>query len=207
MNKWLACFLMGWMAGGISGAFSADSGFFPSGDAAWTVDIERMKQPGNKPDPVVPYPVKYDIQKKGDVRLDRITFSNGQTTERWWSVGASTFLWEKGLNGNAYFYSPNENTAATSFDAAMFRWLNGKKPLGEEKWKGKTCLVFSGEAQEEHRKAARKAWIDKETGRVMGLQASGLTYVFTFHDEVPERLEPPPTLLKRADRARRLIGN
>lgn len=199
MNKWLAVLCVF----PIFGIVSVASDVFPAGDVAWTVEIEKDRESGGL---AVPYPVRFEIQKKGNFRRDQITYSNGQMAERWWYVASGTFLLEKGLNGQEYFYSPNENTAATSFDASMFRWLDGKNPMGEEKWKGKECLVFSGEIQTDEVKTSRKAWIDKETGRVVGLQASGQTYVFTFHDEAPGTLDPPATLLKRADRARRIIG-
>jgi hypothetical protein len=202
MNKrlgWVAIFAL---AVNVVGLRAAGAEFFPPGDAAWTVEIER----GGAPVSGAPYAVKYDIQRIGGTRVDRITFSNGQTTERWWALAGATFLLEKGLNGAEYFYSPNEGTAATAFDASMFRWMKGQKPVDEERWKGKACLVFGGEVEEEHGKARRKAWVDKETGRVRGLEASGNTYVFTFHEKVADRLDPPPTLLKRAERARRMIG-
>lgn len=206
MNKWLVCLLAGWIPG-VCGVLASEAEFFPSGDAAWTVEIERSASPVGQKERTAPYAVKYDIQRKGNVRLDRITFSNGQVVERWWTLGAAPFVLEKAWNGNEYFYSPNENTRATAFDGSMFRWLQGKEPLGEEKWKGKACLIFAGEVQEEHGTTTRKAWIDKETGRVCGMQAAALTYVFTFHEKTPERLDAPATLRKRADRARRLIGN
>lgn len=201
MNKWVVLGVAGWMAAGCTKLMAAETNPFPPGDVAWTVEVERKGGEG-----MAPHPVRYEIQRKGEARQDKITWSNGGTTERWWYLAKPTVLMETALNGSEYFYSPNETSSATVFDASMFNWLRGLEPQGEEKWKGRDCIVFRGEMRNDAGTETRRAWIDKKTGRPAGLEAGGSVFVFSFGDAPPLRVVLPPKLVERADLARKIIG-
>lgn len=192
---------------GICPAIAAEVVKFPKGDIAWTVEIERPKRTSVPTDESGrPVAVKYEIQRQQDVRRDRIVWSGGGTTERWWYLGTPLLLMEKGLSGRTYFYSPDENTAATAFDETMFRWLAQAKPSGEERMKGKNCVVYVGTFAEGEGREERKAWIAKESGLPVALEAGGNLLLFDFPEGVPARLETPDALVQRAERARKIIG-
>jgi hypothetical protein len=204
MNKFGVLFLA--VVAGI-GPVGAAEVMFPKGDGAWTVEIERPRResaPGNAGGGSVA--VKYEIQRQQDVRRDRIIWSGGGTTERWWYLGTPRLLMEKGLSGRTYFYSPDETTAATAFDETMFRWLAQAKQSGEEKMKGKDCVIYVGTVAEGEGREERKAWIEKESGRPVALEAGGNLLVFDFSENTPARLEAPAALVQRAERARKIIG-
>lgn len=99
---------------------------FPTGDAAWTVQIERLqKVPAESGPKSVPEPREIDVVRKGNVRRDTIAWSDGSTSQYWWKLSPGMVLFRVKPSEPLFFMLPSQ-LGNRRYDASNFSWVNAK---------------------------------------------------------------------------------
>jgi hypothetical protein len=160
-------------------AVASPSVQFPTGNAAWTVDItQHYPSIGSKRKPQ-----KVDVTQVDNVKKISITWTDGQTTEEW-SLPNLPVLFKEYPNGGVFSVSTasdevKEDRANIPSDAPDFSWispqsLQEKDPIS---YQGKSCFHY--------KKSTKEAWIDETTLLPVAIENGNTLCVFTFQDKPP----------------------
>ncbi|MEI8340807.1 MAG: hypothetical protein WCH43_04615, partial [Verrucomicrobiota bacterium] len=118
---------------------------FPQDDAAWTVEVSY---PGisTSNQPRIPRIQKVEIVRKNNIRRNRITWSNGLTTETWQLDSLGVQVFEDPNNHGVYVISKNDAITtfliSVNFDASSFAWINESAFKGFTTYSGKKCRQY-----------------------------------------------------------------
>lgn len=215
-------------------AFADDLVRFPTGNAAWTVDItyrnssaaspspEKDAIPAQKPlHPVAPKATRIEVVQVNNIKRVRITWNNGKTSDRW-TVPSLPVTFEE--NPGASGITPVEERSLGEkfrkldlpFDLSAFTWL--KPEFLQEKsvhYHGKSCFHFVGfiilpkilDNGPEIAPVKVQAWIDSETLLPVARQTETSLCIFTFQEQPPgEPLVLPPKFKKKIDYYKMVMG-
>lgn len=164
MNKlYVAILAAGVFALG-SGASFAQAVQFPTGDAAWTVEIKypRDANPqssstdashgpsaGNQQQGAVRKATKVDVVQLHKIRVIRITWNSGPATEEW-TVPGLPAVFKEDANGEVGEVTPNglemqSEMSDMAYDGNAFAWvtpdlLQSQTPVT---FQGKQCLYYA----------------------------------------------------------------
>lgn len=180
---------------------------FPKGDAAWSVVFKvngpavGTQVPGAASSKMFKNRTRTDIIRQGDIRRDTISFSDGSSTQLWWSENPPVAVSEDTPNGHvtgmrAFYMAPFR------FDASSFEWVSEKTFLGMKALNGKACQYYEMEVTDdsggELSKRLLKAWIDHQTLKPVALD-DGYSFVFfLFSDGPPSQpLNVPPNVRRK----------
>lgn len=143
--------------------FADPSVKFPSGPAAWTVDVEDSQKPvASKFNPLAPSQQKQgagikrvDVAQNDQYLCSTITSANGMSRQAWSIVGSSMFITQDS-KGSVYMSTPNR-FVYVPFLPSTFNWvspayLQEKDPVS---YQGKECFHYKGPDAE--------AWVEAKT--------------------------------------------
>ena len=186
MNKvCLACLILALLFSRDS-ASAANLVTFPTGPAAWTIDV--TPSPTNH-DPAAArqvHTLKIEVAQDGQKRRTIISYANGTEKERWELPSQNIVLAEdsRGQTFGAFAGATSEKIQVLTipFTDASFQWLapeflREKDPV---EYQGKMCFHYKGSAE---------AWIDSKTLLPVALDNGTDLGVFTFSKD------PPPPLV------------
>jgi len=201
MNKLALCFLTFVTMGGNSMRAAEEivhTVDFPKGDAAWTVDFKVEKNAATpKPSPSItenssPPPPrqrkKVEIVRQGNLRNDIVTWSDGSTTDYWWSGKSGFILYQDAPDGRINILKTG-NLPDQCYDSSLFTWVSAGAFVDMRHFQGKKCRYYETEIilpSEEI--LTLRAWIDNETQKPTAWSDSGILSLFTFERPMP--LEP-----------------
>ena len=175
---------------------------FPQGDAAWSVSFELDDLPGHLPLPKVKTSerqrTKIDVVRKGNLRHDLVTWSDGTTTEYWWSGNPAFVLHQEGNDGRI-IVDKTGNMNDSRMDETFFTWISPEHYVGLENFKDKRCRYYemtfelpSGD------KATRRGWIENKTSIPVGWSETGILSIFSFDAPLPSDPLVMPSNFKTA---------
>lgn len=191
---------------------------FPTGTAAWTVDIAQSSgQPAESGTGGSPFQMKkIDITKVNGVSRYVITWANGTTTERWGYDQFQFIILTETYNGAPTFISGDDlklgSPFAVGFDAPSFSWLQPDLLTDTADYGGKKCLhyqgtvviermvtVVNGLKKKVYTPLHCEAWIDKDTLLPVAFYDGSKLGVFTFLNPPTVPLVPPPIVKAALD--------
>jgi hypothetical protein len=164
---------------------------------------------------------KVEIVRKGDIRRNRITWSNGTTSERWSLDSLKASIVQDERNGGIFIVPEGDpvlgRATAVGLDASAFDWIT--PAMLQEKAAvssaGKTCFLYKGMMpvstvnQDGNTQAftllhlspvPAEAWIEAETLLPVALRHSDTHYAFTFQPAPAEPLVLPSRFQNIVDR-------
>lgn len=162
---------------------------FPTGDAAWTVTVEK-EQIKEGPPPVEDTNARrvrtINVVQKGDLRRDVTHWSDGSVTESWWLPKISLALMP-GKAADDIRGIKMSQLGARRFDASTFSWVGAQTFRGFDTFKGKKVQRYQLESTlDDGDKASEYALIDGKTGIPLAWSNGVQNYVFSFDAEVPK---------------------
>jgi hypothetical protein len=179
---------------------------FTEGDCVWSVSFETSN--GNKDTPHHPSPaetaqVKVEINRQGDLRFDRISWSSGKQTSLWWIAHPAVGLVESEKDGKVHVVDAAELTALR-FDASAFQWIGPDTFADVKRFRSKRCQYYEAD-----KKAFKiRAWIDAKTHQPVALDNGIGLVVFKFKpDAMPKLPALPEPFQKALDRYRSFYAN
>jgi hypothetical protein len=199
MNKfYLFLFIVSLLPLSFSDA-SADLVSFPTGDAAWTVDVTPDNTPSSSA-PAAPgtqsirQVKRAEVTQLGDVKRIVITWSDGKTTEKW-SIPKLPVTFEEDprngvvtpfLNGGPTILSDN---FYLTYDSFAFDWISPQalKEKDPIYYQGKQCFHYEASVPAPMQKFALKkeAWIDATTLLPVALDNGNSLSIFKFQEKPP----------------------
>lgn len=216
MNRLLCVLLVFSFAGtGLNPANAAEeivhSVKFPQGDAAWSISFQTASSTGNAESPTPaaspsgsPPPrqvKKIDIVRKGQLRRDTLSWSDGSFTEYWWPEKSHLVLLQDEVGGR--IRATKVGTMGDQrFDAVTFAWVGKMTFKGMKPFDGKPCRYYEIEVPViDDEKETLHAWIDGESLKPVAWSKGGYTAIFSFGLPLPaEPLVMPEKFRKELSR-------
>lgn len=188
---------------------------FPSGDAAWTVEISyKDSQPGWSNDAATvndgpasagpPFMQKVEIARAGDRLRYQITWTTRRKSEAW--LFSNVTLMEDVYSNEVLTFDGELGLRAIrKLDRTLFNWTDNRYPELVD-YKGKKCFYYrdpntsGGPTGETHGTESTQAWIDADTLRPVAFEDDQATYSFTFHSSPPGPLSLPAKFQREYER-------
>jgi|GEM_PF-1623253 len=208
MNKILLIAIVFAGLGGIQCARAGGQIKFPQGDAAWSVTFEEppgkedssstkkttlasgseaTKTPAPTKEKQKRVPVHVDIVRMGNLRRDRIMWSDQSVTEEWWTINPSFVVFQDAPDGPVLI-SRSGNMGDHRYDDSIFDWVNETTFKGIQSYRTKKCryyeMRFIDPITQEIEK--RYAWINDETSRPVAWSDGGMHVVFSYDATLPK---------------------
>jgi hypothetical protein len=186
---------------------------FPTGNAAWTVDITyRNAAASATPTPTPGGETAGDLSRKKATKLQVVQANNLRLIQVTWTAGPKTELWtipklpaifKEYPNGVVFALDEGGIPARTMMsripnDVSAFDWispdcLQEKDPISFE---GKLCYHYKGTVNlpsmdTKKSSSSQEAWIDSKTLLPVALNTDATFCKFTFQDPPAGRLVPP----------------
>ena len=157
---------------------------FPTGAAAWTVDVTASKI-ADKPIVLGGVAVKkVEVVQNSRIRSDTVSYYNGASRTTYEVTGTNLLLTQdpKGT----VFLTPASNIFKVPYLPSTFDWvgpalLQEKDPI---EYEGKLCYHYKGPAGE--------AWVDSKTQFPVAIDNATALATFTFHGAPDTPLALPP---------------
>jgi hypothetical protein len=173
---------------------------FPKGDLAWTVAFEAAKGTGESP---AATPRDIDIVRQGDVRRDRITWSDGHASEQWWTVSPSFLLFENGPD-HAVSWLKGAWARGQAYDENLFQWVDASTFVEATDYEKKRCRLYRTRIASNAGSVTCSAWIDEETRLPVAYAEGNRVALFTFSKTSLEPLSMPEKFQAAAQKVRDL---
>jgi hypothetical protein len=231
MSKSCACWLVLGCLGLLAAARADELVKFPTGDAAWTVDVTYTAAPAGTPIPTprpgaspavvateANKPKKIEVTQIRGVAKVHITWLHGPPTERWALPTLSIVLEDDPRNDSVFpVKSGSRGEKITEFDLAYgppaFTWLDPKDLVGDGpiNYLGKKCFHYEGSVLSPammgpSKPLKRMAWIDSATLLPVALGTDTSLSVFTFGSSPSGPLVLPPKFQAELDRYKAIMG-
>jgi hypothetical protein len=166
---------------------------FPSGDATWTVSLEKSKKGPDRQASAPPVrEIKtVEIVRIGNIRRDVVHWSIGGTTEYWWMAKPAVVLFQAKPDEPVRTIPP-ELLTTIRYDQTLFQWVGATTFVNEATVKGRKARSYQREVSIEDGKMLQTAVIDSETGLPIEWSDGKNIAQFSFDAKLPEnRLEMP----------------
>lgn len=182
-----------WVANTFGAEATSHAVNFPTGDAAWTVNLEKTKNK-NESEPSTP-PAreikKVEIVRIGNTRRDLVHWSLGGTTEYWWITKPSVVLFQAKPGEAVRSMTPDLFTVAR-YDQTLFSWVGASTFVETKTEKGKKVHYYQREVPVQDGTMRQSAAIDAETGIPIEWADEICVVHFSFDAKLPDsRLEMP----------------
>jgi len=207
---------------------------FPTGYAAWTVDVtthnpaprppaapSASSGPGNLP---TPPPVQHELKKMEITQTDNLyrsvlIWSDGQRTEVWSLKSPPWTLMDNPEGSGGIFLTALPHLLPFPRpDAMMFSWVNDRTYDSNGPYHGKMCMIYRKSMPLENRPPKsitgieptpmpHMAWIDEKTALPVALDNGESLYVFTFQPPPKTPLTLPARFQEELTRAQNSIPN
>jgi hypothetical protein len=173
---------------------------FPKGDAAWNVTFQKAGAAALKPEEGKEE--RRDIKsirvvRRGELRRDTVLWTDGSSTEYWWSRGAQIVVFQAEKNGPVSAMKSGL-MEARRLDESMFAWVGNDSFKKEQDFMARKSAYFEtrvplgeGERQE------RQAWLDLETMRPLAWSNGAVLAVFAFENTPPRDVLVMPAEFKK----------
>ncbi|HSI82553.1 MAG: hypothetical protein ACAI35_14395 [Candidatus Methylacidiphilales bacterium] len=188
---------------------------FPLTDAAWSISIEPLdpkeaakfktqepqKEATAAPPAGEPQVRKISFARKGVLRRDIRTYTDGNTLECWWTDQNGLVAMQEKPGSSRIVVMKSGNLQKDRWDATLFSWINAVTYKGEEIFRDRPCRRYeTSVTQRNSEKLTLLAWIDSETNRPIGWTDGGNATLFAFDEQVPESLVIPAPYQRELDR-------
>ncbi len=208
----MALALAGWSLGQLRAAEEiVHTVLFPKGDAAWTVAFQAEKSaatprptpsiPAASPTPPPRLKQKIDIVRQGSLRHDIVHWSNGGSTELWWTEQTGFVLYQNTPYERVNILKTG-NLKDERFDESLFTWVAAGTFVDMVSFQGAKCRHYKTEiASPSGEKQEYRIWIDNETQKPKAWSDSRMLVSFTFDNPMPaEPLILPEKFQKAIER-------
>jgi hypothetical protein len=178
---------------------------FPKGDAAWNVAFQKEKgaPEAAKPGPDSEKPEKgrdiknIRIVRKGDLRRDSVTWTDGTSTEYWWSKGAEIAVFQTDKSGPVHAMRGGLMDARR-LDESLFAWVGSATLKEPQEFLGRKCLYFETRVPlVDDETELYQAWLDAENLRPVAWSNGASLAVFAFESGVPKDVLVMPAEFKK----------
>ncbi|PTY05352.1 hypothetical protein DB346_01945 [Verrucomicrobia bacterium LW23] len=191
---------------------------FPTGDLAWTVDIEALdpklaneqakaltpeqKAAVDAQAATVPQLRRVQIVRKSTLRRDIRQYNFGPANEFWWTDTGLVAQLDK--PGGRVIVMKAGNMGNERYDASLFAWVTAATFKGEEVFREKKCRRYETVImQRNDEKLTLTAWINSETNRPIAWSDGGNVSLFTYDTEpLPVALTMPDDYQREVNRIR-----
>jgi hypothetical protein len=198
---------------------------FPDGPLAWSVTVKYHDQNDEESSVSPSQPARrrfaaIQIERAGNLRRDRVQWTDGTKSETWWSMDPAFVMFEDPRIGGILASPPDYSFDRMRLDETAFNWIRSSQMAKEVRYLGRPCFYYQAEERTSGREgdqtelvqvsslpagedssAARQAWIDRETGLPVALIVGGqATYLFSFSETPPETLTLPSKFAALLDR-------
>ncbi len=185
---------------------------FPSGDAAWSVELAAKTSPS----PDVTNPPKEDrrlqsvrIDRFNNLRRDQTTWTDGSRTETWSTVTPRLLIYLDARINEIVTATPGDELDIYRFDESAFDWIQPANRVDRESLGNTRCAVYEGLAYAGSGRQGRKfrVWIDEETLLPRQLETEGTKYAFTFHEKADVPLVMTEAFQTKLNRYRNALAS
>lgn len=193
---------------------------FPTGSAAWTVDIVPHPD-GRPPAALTPAGPDFDIKSIGITQIDgiirsSILWGNGKTSVRWSFGQNGMMILTETYNGEPTLLAGQDiqfgGQFTVGFDASCFSWLKPNLLTGKVSFLKKKCLHYEGTIMVHRSESTAygvtsgsevpyfvEAWIEEETLLPVAFYDGNRLGVYTFHAPPTGGFNLPPAIKKAID--------
>jgi hypothetical protein len=202
---------------------------FPTGDAAWTVDVTYSASSGIAPtptptrgpsppptSPLSEKPKKIEVTQVGGLQRIHVTWISGGSHERW-AVSKYFIVLEDDPRTDVIFPalagSMEEKWAEFNlpYGPRAFSWIEPKNLVEPDPvtFQGKKCFHYQGNVLPpfpHSKEQKRSAWIDSDTLLPVALATENSLNLFTFAKPNTDRLVLPPKFQEAFDEFKQASG-
>lgn len=202
-------------------AYATPLAQFPTGNAAWTVDISYLHSAHGPQVSTRKQARKVEVTQVDNVRRTRITWTDGKTTEQW-SIPNVPMIFKEYPDGSVFPVHAGEREAKDDglkapSDLSAFDWLTSaflqeKDPVS---YQGAMCYHYVGGAsntvhtskgKQEVSRGKQEAWIDSKTLAPVALDTETLHCVFKFLPPPNGPLAIPPKFQEEIEYYKHIKG-
>jgi hypothetical protein len=106
---------------------------FPEGDSAWTVEIEALtEQARSASGGQDRRSEKIEVVRKGNFRRDKVTWSDGTSSEYWWVLSPELVLF-RAKPGEPLFPIRGNQIGTRRYDEGIFTWVKEETFVADNK--------------------------------------------------------------------------